>query len=637
MKGITRRFLETPHYGMVPKDLAENSAFRADLLRKAGKNVALQKQLWKMCEEDILFYVNVMCFTFNPRLTSMGLHPKVPFITYEFQDRAIKDIVECVLNGKDFVCPKSRDMGASWIILTVFEWFWHFMSDQSFGIVSRKEEYVDKRGDDKALFWKLDFLHDNMPKWMLPTGRELGDDDPNRKALHLRNADNGSVFNGEATTGDVFRGGRLTGLLLDEFAAVKLDDGFRVLSSTRDVTLCRGFNSTPQGSANAFYEVVHNTSSKVIRMHWSEHPDKAAGLYRSDENGKIELLDTYQGFVEVLRKGSEPEDVIYPDDYPFVADGKLRSPWYDNQYARCANAREVAQELDIDFAGSDYSFFDADFINALRKKYARQPVLVGEVNYSVDGIQPREFRESDHGKLKLWMNLDGDQFAVPEGKSYVVACDVSAGTGASNSVLTIAEIHTGHKIGVLKTPQMDPKDFARQAIAIAKYFNNAFLIWDASGPTGKVFTNVVIDSGYRYIYFRRNEKALGRRISDNPGYFLNSEAREALLTEYRADLSESRFINPSDEGLQECLQFIRRPGGSVEHTASANSQDPSGARTAHGDEVIADALASLAVRQRSTIKAGSTPEIPVGSLAWRNKQRQESRLLMATDKLGDGW
>jgi hypothetical protein len=634
--GVVRRRCETPHYGMVPKELVANVRFRADLLRNAGKNPKLQKQLWKMCSEDVLFYVNTFCWTFNPRLTGMGMKPKIPFVTYEFQDRAICDIVECVMNGRDAVCPKSRDMGASWIILTVFEWFWHFWPDQSFGVVSRKEEYVDKRGDDKALFWKIDFLHENQPRWLLPTGRELGDGDPNRKALHLRNVDNGSVFNGEATTGDVFRGGRLTALLLDEFAAVQVDDGFRVLNSTRDVTNCRLFNSTPQGSANAFYEVVHNTGSKVIRMHWSEHPDKAMGLYRTSKDGSVELMDGFRGEVEVFRKGEEPKVVMFPDGYQFALDGKTRSPWYDNQYARCVNAREVAQELDIDFAGSDYAFFDADFINALRKKHARPPIMVGEIDFSLDGLNPRRFREEDGGKLKLWTNLHGEYFQPPDGMQYVIGSDVSAGTGASNSVASIAEVKTGRKVGVMRTPKMDPKQFARQVIALAKYFNNAFLIWDASGPTGKVFTNVVIDSGYRYIYFRRNEKAIGRQISDNPGYFINVESRETLLTEYRADLSETRFINPSDDGLKECLQFIRRPGGSVEHTAAANSQDPSGARSAHGDEVIADALACLAIREKGTIKAGTEPEIPIGSLAWRNKQR-EGRMILATDTLGRGW
>jgi hypothetical protein len=634
--GVFRRACETPHYGMVPKELGANAAFRADLLRKAGRNPGLQRQLWKMCKEDVLFYINGFSFTSNPKMSEMGHSPRVPFVTWEFQDRAIRELVEAILNGRDVTCPKSREMGASWIILSVFEWFWHFHEEQTFGLVSRTEDYVDKRGDSKSLFWKIDYIHQNQPKWLLPTGREMGDDDPNRKALFLLNADNGSMLLGEATTGDVFRGGRLTGLLLDEFAAVKTDDGFRVAKSTRDVTNCRIFNSTPQGSANAFYEVVHNTSAKQIRMHWTDHPFKAMGLYRTGANGKVELLDGFHGHVEKLRKGEEPIDVLFPDSYPFVLDGKMRSPWYDNQESRCASAQEIAQELDINFSGSDYAFFDADFINILRKKYARPPILVGEINYTVDGLQPRRFREDDKGKLRLWMNLEGADFRVEAGRSFVIGADISAGTGASNSVATIADLKTGHKVGVFKTPRMDPKDFARQVIALCKYFNSAFLIWDGSGPTGKVFTNVVIDSDYRYIYFRRNEKAIGRRISDNPGYFINSESRETLLTEYRADLSESRFINPSDEGLLECLQFIRRPGGAVEHTAAANSQDPSGARSAHGDEVIADALASVAIREKATVRAGSEPEIPVGSLAWRNQMRTKS-MKLAPDTLGEGW
>ena len=993
-----RKTIETPHYHMVPKEIGANAKFRVELLRSAGKNKKVQQDLVRMCKEDILFYVNAFCYTHDPRLISKGMRSNVPFVTYGYQDRAIIDIAECILNGRDFVCPKSRDMGASWIGLTVIEWFWHFYDGQSFGIVSRNQDYVDKRGDSKALFWKAldletdvytpngpvkikdikigdvvfgsggkkcnvtniidhntskmyritfddgsnvdcsenhlwsvtdvatrhdawlkdcpspnlktvetkdmfldfkrvygskkrnvfripsssaieydidyrleippytlgaligdgslskpsveicgideevfekiknelgdefvltktgkcsviissnnkglmqerllslgmrgmrswekhipkkylfssksdryellrglmdtdgwvrsykrksgdqcicsyettseslandicflikslgghtnpiksypryytykgkrkegrkafrftfttpfnpffikrkadlyverrieykkivdikqikdapsrcisvdsddhlflidgfnlthncDFLHENQPQWLLPTGRHLGYDDPNRKSMHLRNADNGSTIDGESTTGDVFRGGRLTALFIDEFAAFETDAGFKVLNSTRDVTLCRGFNSTPQGSANAFYEVVHNTNCKHIRMHWSEHPDKAQGLYRSDKDtGKIELLDDFVGMVQVLRKGqAEEEWVMFPDNYPFLPDGKLRSPWYDNQYARCASPKEVAQELDIDFAGSDYAFFDPEFIQSLRREYARPPTLVGDIDYTRENLAPRQFRESDNGKLKLWINLEGDRMLPPDGRRYVIGADVSAGTGASNSVLTIADPESGEKVGVLRTPRMDPKDFARQCIAIAKYFNNAFLIWDASGPTGKIFTNVVIDSAYRYIYFRRNEKAIGRRISDQPGYFINgSGGKEELLTEYRADLAEHRFINRSDEGLKECLQFIRRPGGTVEHAGAANSQDPSGARTAHGDEVIADALASLVIRQKSSIKAGTKPEVPVGSLAWRNQMRKDRIMaLTAVDGLGAGW
>lgn len=632
-----RNVVQTPFYDMVPKELGANARFRADLLRAAANDIGLQMELKMMCRMDPLFYINTFCWTHDPRLLKKGLNPKVPFITYDFQDKAIIDLLECILNGKDGGVEKSRDMGASWIILTCFEWLWHFYEDQSFGVVSRNEDYVDKRGDSKALMWKIDFIHLNQPRWLLPTGRWLGDKDPNRTSMHLRNADTNSTIDGESTTGDIFRGGRLTAMLGDEFAAFKIDDGYKALKASRDVTDCRIFNSTPNGANNAFYEVMHNTALKKIRMHWADHPEKNRGLYRSTKDGKIELLDDFEGMVEVIEKGQpDSEWVVFPSNYPFIPDGKLRSPWYDTQCNRCTTPQEVAQELDIDYAGSDYQFFDPGFINALRQRYARPPEMVGQIEYNIEDCSPKRFREDDKGRLKLWITLETDYTAARDRK-FVVGVDVSAGTGASNSVITIADAMSGEKVGVLRDSRIDPKDFARLSIAVSKYFNNAFLIWDASGPTGKVFTTTVIENGYRYIYYRRNERRVGGNISDQPGYYLNPEAKESLLTEYRASLGEYKFINPSDEGLKECLQFVRRLNGYVEHSGSANSQDPGGARSAHGDEVIADALAALAIRDKGSLKSGSTPEVPIGSLAWRMKQRENARMALTQDTLGDGW
>lgn len=632
------QLVSTPHYGMVPKRMSANAAWRREMYAKAARDKGLQRALWQMCAEDVLFFINGFCCTHDPRLMNKGLNPTVPFITYGYQDRDALEIAAAILNGYDLGVEKSRDMGASWIILTVMNWFWQFKSNLSFGIVSRTEDYVDKRGDDKALFWKLDYLHRFQPRWLLPEGRWLGDDDPNRKALYLRNAENGSMFAGEATTGEMFRGGRLTAMLLDEFASVKLDDGYRALSSTRDVTNCRIFNSTPKGSANAFYEVIHNTGLRKLRMHWTEHPEKRKGMYRGDkETGKIELMDDLNGIIPVpdTEKGGKAY-VVFPDGYDFVCDGKVRSPWYDEQFTRCTSPQEVAQELDIDYTGSDYLFFDAQFIQSLKAKFARPPELVGDVEYDPIELTPRRFTENERGMLKLWMDLGENMRPNPE-KKYIAAADVSAGTGASNSVLTIADPKNGHKVAVIRTPKMGPKEFSRLCIAVAKFFNNAFLIWDASGPTGKTFTTTVIESGYRNIYYRRAEKKVTQQISTDPGYFILGDAREFLLTEYRAALGEFKFINPSGEGLQECLQFIRTRSGQIEHTAAANATDPSGARTAHGDEVIADALASLAISQKLENKSGHEPEIPIGSLAWRKQIRENAKKRNPQDNLGTGW
>lgn len=625
----------SPHYHLVPKELGANLRFRRALLLEAGRDPSAAAQLKTMCAEDLLFYVNAFGWTYDPR----SKVKRTPFITYEFQDESMLDLVECVEVGRDAAMPKSRDMGASWMGLTVFEWLWHFRRDLSFLLVSRNEDYVDKRGNPKALFWKIDFLHENQPRWLLPTGRWLGDKDPGRKLLHLRNADTGSVIDGESTTGDAGRGDRRTAMFIDEHAAFDLDAGFKVLRATRDTTNCRIFNSTPQGANNAFYEVVHKTSAKILRLHWSKHPEKARGLYTTDEKtGKVILLDEFRGPVNVERKGEPTKVVLFPDAYPFELDKddpKLRSPWYDTQYSRCVSPQEVGQELDIDFLGSDFPFFEPKFIELYKKRYARKPLLVGDLEYDRETLRPKRFVENPRGLIQLWLPLGaGDRPA--RDRQFVVGADVSAGTGASNSVASVADRNTGEKVAVLRTPNMRPHPFAELVIALGYFFNGAYMVWDASGPTGQTFTKRVIQAAYGNIYYRRLEKKVTQKISDEPGFFMNPQQRAALLEDYRASLSDHKFLNRSEQGLDECLQFIRRPDGGVEHSASANAQDPSGARTAHGDEVIADALCCLGVMERAEEAKAEEPKEPMGSLAWRMKQRAEAQAQRA-DSLDSGW
>ncbi len=133
------------------------------------------------------------------------------------------------------------------------------------------------------------------------------------------------------------------------------------------------------------------------------------------------------------------------------------------------------------------------------------------------------------------------------------------------------------------------------------------------------------------------KKKVTRQITEEPGVFLNGTARTALFEDYRDALSNHKFINRSESGMQECLQFIRKPDGSIEHSASANSQDPSGARTAHGDEVVADALACMGVTEHEALSDIEPPEIPVGSLAWRQQQRAAELAAAQTESLGEGW
>jgi len=248
-------------------------------------------------------------------------------------------------------------------------------------------------------------------------------------------------------------------------------------------------------------------------------------------------------------------------------------------------------------------------------------------------LEPEGFTEDPKGPLHLWFNLAGNEEVLTDraffhGKKFGLGTDVSFGTGASNSVTSVVDLTNGKKVALWKDPRTPPDAFAAETVALAKWFNNGFLAWDASGPSGKAFTKPVVGYKYPNIYYRRDEETTRQRISRQPGYFLNPEDRMVLLQDYRTALADRVFINPSEEGLMETLQFIVKPGGGVEHASAANSQNPTGARGAHGDEVIADALASRLPGFCPHELKTQTLKAPWMSPQWRLEQ-EEIALAMA--------
>jgi phage terminase large subunit len=263
------------YYHLCPKDYAANIKFRRKLLERATGDKAAQLDLWRMCARDPLFFVNSFCWTYDPRLTPQPT--RVPFITWPFQDDALMEMFEAV-GRKNLRITKSRDMGVSWMTLLVYFHCWLFKPGQSFLLGSRKEEFVDKSGDPKTLFWKLDFLYDTLPAWMKP--QRL------RNKLSFHNHENGSTIDGESTNTDFGRGDRRTSIMLDEFAAV--ENQRQVLAAVYDATNSAFAVSTHQGTATEFY----NLKWETIELHWTLHPHKAAGLYRVGDDGKVDLIDT---------------------------------------------------------------------------------------------------------------------------------------------------------------------------------------------------------------------------------------------------------------------------------------------------------------------------------------------------------
>ncbi len=465
-------------------------------------------------------------------------------------------IILAILEGNDLLIEKSRDAGASWLILLCYKWLWTFYDMQSFRLVSRVEDLVDKHQDPDCLFWKLLFVIEHEPDFIMKEGSF------HKTHLHLYNMINGSMIDGSSTTTDVARGGRCGSMMLDEFASQP--NSHDILKATRDVTKCRIFNSTPKGAANAFYTVRHNTEIIVLRFHWSEDPRKNQGLYTTGSDGKVRLLDP--GCCGEFKVGNKK--YFYPDDYPYILDGKLRSPWYDNECKRAAHPTEIAQELDIDYLGSDYQFFYPEDLNRIEKQHVRQPYFKGEFNFDRISLDFMGLVPEAAGRLSLWINPDVyDQ--IPNDLEAVVGVDVAVGTGASNSVINISNKKTKTDIGEWRCPRTTPEKLAKIAVAICRYFNDARMIWDAGGP-GRLFGKKVMELGYDNYYMRTDEKKITRKQSDIPGYFFNNDNKTDTLGELRSAMASDEYIPRSAEFIRECREYATALNGTANARRTEN-------------------------------------------------------------------
>jgi hypothetical protein len=583
------------------KSLRRNLNLRRDFLKEAGRRESYQRDLWTMCRRDQLFFCNVFNWTFDPRSLPLGLPSTIPFITWDFQDGAFERLEEAIMTGHDMAIEKSRDMGASWMFLAAFDHKFLFYDMLTFLLVSKKQEDVDQTGDPDCLMWKLDFMHNSLPGWMLPPIE--------RNSLHMTNLETGSTIDGDSTTGNVGRGGRRTAIGIDEFGAVPVADGFAVLRATGDATDCRIFNSTPQGTANAYYHVV-KTCGHVVRLHWTQHPKKIRGLYYC-EKGKC---------------------VVHPEG------GKPHSHWYDYQCKRRGyNVTEIAQELDIDYTKSGGQFFNAQVIEDYIQKVGRHWQWEGRLDYDIVVGTPDALTEENSGQLRLWVRPGMDGRLAHE--DYVVAADISEGTGASFSCASIGCPRTGERIGEYSNPLLKPYEFARFCVALSRFLTGpsgtAFLIWEANGPGREFGDQVLTNLHYDRVYYRTAGAKITGSRSAFPGWWSTNEEKIMGFGAYRRAISDRTFMNRSKFAMKDCLKYVTNEDGVPEYKGLSANMNKIG--QSHGDIVISDMLLVKGMEECRTAEADKPTEEPKvlpGSLMWR---RQEMQKRLSSKSPGSNW
>lgn len=273
---------------------------RYKLNQRAKKDPAFRHILMEHYKYNCADWINDFAVTFDPRVKK-PLPRVMPFLLFQRQVEFLGFLQSCLNDKENGLVEKARDIGASWLCVAFATWLWLFHEGVAIGFGSRKEEYVDKKGDPKALFPKIRQILQHCPSWMLPEGFNM-----NAHATYMKiiNPANGSVIAGEA--GDnIGRGGRTTIFFKDESAHYERPELIEAaLGDNTDVQIDI---SSVNGTNNVFYQrrmagevwspdtTPEAGKTRVFVFDWRDHPLKTDEWYekrrkRAEEEGLLHLF-----------------------------------------------------------------------------------------------------------------------------------------------------------------------------------------------------------------------------------------------------------------------------------------------------------------------------------------------------------
>lgn len=528
-----------------PKTYRENMAWRTKILNKCRRDKQYREQIRELFFRDPIFAFNAFFFTYDPRKRPFHVQP---FCTYPYQDEYILGIVDAINNGEDYLGEKSRDMGATWMILLCYLWFWdNPTGGADFLCGSRKEDYVDKKGDPRALFEKLRFALYRLPKWLLPKGFKKGKHD---NYMRLQNPETGASITGESNNPNFGTGGRYLSMFFDEFAKWESTDT-AAWTSAGDATPCRLPNSTPFGAGGQYYNLAHDGKIIKMRMHWTKHPEKALGVY-------CEWPPPNESDKALLAEDWEPEV-------------KLRSPWYDKECERRSEA-EIAQELDIDYMGAGNPVFTKRAGKALSyyRKLRVEPVQWLRPNLDsetwIEITKPRD----DEGVLTIYQKPS-------HGRSFVVCADVAEGKITGDWSIIKVYCRETKDVAATYYCHIGENDLAYVMRMVAKLYSvpeKEIYPWVApeANSLGIATFNKLLELGVPNLFMMPKYDTAKAVVTYRKGWVTTGPSRNMLIAGIREYLENKLgFIDPRLVG--ELGTFVHNQTGKAEAKAGCHDDE----------------------------------------------------------------
>ena len=143
-----------------------DAVFRERIERLAWlrRNAHIVPQLRAYYAESPADFIDDWGCTYDPRNIEVGLPALIPMRLFPKQRDLCAYIMRKWGERRPGLIEKSRDVGMSWLVIGVGVCLCANVDGFTAGYGSRKEEYVDKSGDPKSLFWKAREFIKGLPR-----------------------------------------------------------------------------------------------------------------------------------------------------------------------------------------------------------------------------------------------------------------------------------------------------------------------------------------------------------------------------------------------------------------------------------------------------------------------------------------
>lgn len=367
-----------------------------------------------------------------------------------------------------------------------------------------------------------DFL-EQVPRWMW--GNDYFSPDPNSeknsKSIFLKDAKGElKLFNGcriiaRASGPNAARGiSAVSVLILDEAAFI--EEGVAAFT-TAAATMASNPNSktvmvsTPNGRDELYYNTYRQALSRennfvAVQFRWYQDPRFNKYLVwkkKNEETGEWEYdQDTIIDNEGSVKYDEERWERLEHNGW------KPTAPWYEDMCKSFNNdSMKIAQELDVSFMGSADNVVAPEFIEMQEKLNVREPLG--------DFVDPL-VEETWFWKKPI------------DGHRYILACDTSRGTAADATAIEIIDMDGVNEDGMPIIEQVAEyvgkklgDDIGALCYQYGTLYNNAFVVFDATGGQSDAAILTMLNMGYKNLYYEdMNQKMymIQRSTKNYDGY-----------------------------------------------------------------------------------------------------------------------